>query len=80
MVNPEEVIEALQTVRPFLQRDGGDIEFIDVNEEGVVFVRMLGACGGCPISSMTLKGLIESQLAELVEGVTEVVDVNDYEA
>lgn len=79
MVNVEEVIEALQTVRPFLQRDGGDIELVDVNEEGVVFVRFLGACHGCAISSMTLKGLIESQLAEMVEGVTEVVDVADYE-
>lgn len=79
MVNKEAVIEALQTIRPFLQRDGGDVEFVDVNEEGVVSVRLLGACGGCPISKMTLKGLIESQIAEMVEGVTEVVDVTDME-
>lgn len=77
MVNKEELIEALQNIRPFLQRDGGDLELVDVNEEGVVFLRLLGACSGCPISKMTLKGVIESQLAEMVEGVTEVVDVTD---
>lgn len=75
MVDKVAVIEALQTIRPFLQRDGGDLEFVDVDEDGVVYVRLLGACGGCPISTMTLKGLIESQLAEMVEGVTEVVEV-----
>ena len=79
MVSKEAVIEALETVRPFLQRDGGDLEFVDVDENGVVSVRLLGACGGCPISKMTLKGLIESQLAELVEGVTEVSDVTEDE-
>lgn len=79
MVSKEAVIEALETVRPFLQRDGGDLEFVDVDENGVVSVRLLGACGGCPISKMTLKGLIESQLAELVEGVTEVIDVTEDE-
>ncbi|MDO4765000.1 MAG: NifU family protein [Eubacteriales bacterium] len=77
MVNKEELIEALQNIRPFLQRDGGDLELVDVNEEGVVFLRLLGTCSGCPISKMTLKGVIESQLAEMVEGVTEVVDVTD---
>ncbi len=77
MVNKEQIIEALQTVRPFLQRDGGDVEFVDVDENGVVSLRLLGACGNCPISKMTLKGLIESRLAEMVEGVTEVIDVTD---
>ncbi|RRD96491.1 NifU family protein [Clostridiales bacterium COT073_COT-073] len=75
MVDKEQVIEALQTIRPFLQRDGGDVEFVDVDDNGVVYVRLLGACGGCPIATMTLKGLIESRLAEMVEGVTEVVEV-----
>ncbi len=79
MISKEAVIEALETVRPFLQRDGGDLEFVDVDENGAVYVRLLGACGGCPISKMTLKGLIESQLAELVEGVTEVVDLTEEE-
>lgn len=77
MINKEEVIEALQTVRPFLQRDGGDLELVDINDDGVVFLRLLGACGSCPISKLTLKNLIESQLAEMVEGITEVVDVTD---
>lgn len=79
MANKEAVIEALQTVRPFLQQDGGDVEFVDMNEDGVVFIRLLGACGGCPISKMTLKGLIETRIAEMVEGVTEVVDVTNME-
>lgn len=76
MVNREEVIEALQEMRPFLQRDGGDVEFVDVDDEGVVSVRLLGACDGCPIAVMTLKGYIESMLAERVDGVTEVVQVD----
>lgn len=68
------VVEALQTVRPALQRDGGDVEFVSV-EDGVVKVRLVGRCGGCPMSQMTLKNFIEETLKEAVPGVTEVVGV-----
>jgi len=64
----EERIKAvLETIRPALQVDGGDVEFIDFNE-GVVTVRMMGACGNCPMSMMTLKQGIEKRLkAEIPE-------------
>ncbi|MCI4624677.1 MAG: NifU family protein [Candidatus Magnetoovum sp. WYHC-5] len=58
----------LGQVRPFLQRDGGDVELIDVTEDGVVKVKLVGACGTCPMSIMTLKGGIEAKLkAEIPE-------------
>jgi Fe-S cluster biogenesis protein NfuA len=69
-----QVIEALEAVRPALQSDGGDVEFVSI-EEGVVKVRLLGRCGGCPMSQMTLKMFIENTLKAAVPGVTEVVSV-----
>lgn len=71
----EEVIKSLEKVRPVLQRDGGDVEFVDVNEEGVVAVRLQGACNGCPGATMTLKMLIEGTLKKDVPGVTQVINV-----
>ncbi|MCT4631444.1 MAG: NifU family protein [Firmicutes bacterium] len=71
----EEVIKSLEKVRPVLQRDGGDVEFVDVNEEGVVAVRLQGACNGCPGATMTLKMLIEGTLKQDVPGVTQVINV-----
>lgn len=70
----EEVMAALQDVRPSLQADGGDIEFVDVNEDGVVSVQLQGACNGCPMAKMTLKQGVEKYLKEQVPGVTEVVE------
>ncbi|NIO03846.1 MAG: NifU family protein, partial [Proteobacteria bacterium] len=55
----EMVEKALEKIRPLLQHDGGDIELVDVNEDGVVQVRLTGACGGCPMSQMTLKMGVE---------------------
>ncbi len=68
----ELVEKALEKVRPALQRDGGDIELIDVKEDGVVQVRLTGACGGCPMSQMTLKMGVEKALKQEVPGVTRV--------
>ena len=51
----EKVESALNKVRPSLQADGGDVQLIDVDDQGVVKVRLTGACGGCPMSQMTLK-------------------------
>ena len=51
----EKVQEALELVRPALQADGGDVELVDVTDDGIVSVRLTGACGSCPMSTMTLK-------------------------
>jgi Fe-S cluster biogenesis protein NfuA len=69
-----EVSQALEEVRPSLQVDGGDVELVDV-ENGVVKVRLLGHCAGCPMSQMTLKMGIESYLKKKVPGVKSVESV-----
>lgn len=72
----EKVEEALQMIRPALQNDGGDIELLDVDEAtGVVTVRLMGACGGCPMSQMTLKAGVERILKEAIPEVTAVESV-----
>jgi Fe-S cluster biogenesis protein NfuA len=71
----EQIEEALNKVRPMLQRDGGDVEFVDVTDDGVVQVRLTGACGGCPMSTLTLKNGIEKILKEQVPSVTQVIAV-----
>lgn len=70
----EKVKEAIEKIRPFLQRDGGDIEFVSV-EGGVVKVRLTGACAGCPMSQMTLKGAVEQALKKEVPEVESVENV-----
>lgn len=67
----EKVQEALDKIRPNLQADGGDVELVDV-EDGVVKVRLQGACKGCPMSQITLKMGIEKFLKEQVPEVIEV--------
>ena len=69
-----QVQEVLDKLRPFLLRDGGDCELIDV-EEGIVKLRLLGACGTCPSSTITLKAGIERALVEEVPGIIEVEQV-----
>jgi Fe-S cluster biogenesis protein NfuA len=70
----EKVEAALAEVRPMLLADGGDVQLIDV-KDGVVKVKLTGACGGCPMATMTLKGGIERVLKEQVPEVKEVVAV-----
>lgn len=70
----DHVADALERIRPFLQRDGGDCELVDV-EDGVVKLRLLGACNGCPSATITLKAGIERILLEEVPGVVEVEQV-----
>ena len=70
----EKVEEALNKIRPMLQADGGDVELVDV-EDGVVKVRLQGACAGCPMSQMTLKMGIEKILKQNVPEVTSVESV-----
>ncbi|WP_298437567.1 NifU family protein [Geobacter sp.] len=71
----EEVKKVLDMVRPALQADGGDVELVEVSADGVVKVKLVGACGHCPMSTMTLKMGIERTLKEKVPGVKEVVSV-----
>ena len=71
----EQVKVALENVRPSLQADGGDVEFVSVDSEGVVSVKLTGACGQCPMSQMTLKMGIESYLKKELPQVTAVVGV-----
>lgn len=68
----KEVEMALAKIRPFLQRDGGDIRLVDVTEDGVVKVQLTGACQGCPMSQMTLKQGVERALMREVPGIKEV--------
>ena len=67
-----DVRRALDDLRPVLQADGGDVELVEVTEDGVVRVRLQGACRGCPMSALTVKGTIEQFLKERVPGVTAV--------
>ena len=71
----EKIEDALNKVRPSLQADGGDVEFVDVDENGVVKLRLTGACGGCPMSQMTLKMGIEKVLKQNVPEIDRVESV-----
>ena len=71
----EKVKAALEDVRPSLQADGGDVEFVSVSDEGIVQVRLTGACGSCPMATMTLKMGIEKYLKDTIPEVSEVVGV-----
>ncbi|MDY7475823.1 NifU family protein, partial [Acinetobacter baumannii] len=71
----DEVADVLDKLRPFLQRDGGDVELVDV-EDGIVKLKLVGACGSCPSSTITLKAGIERALLEEVEGVQEEEEQN----
>jgi Fe-S cluster biogenesis protein NfuA len=71
----EDVERSLNSVRPYLQADGGDVELVDVNEEGIVFVRLAGACRGCPGATMTLQMGVERILKQQVPEVKSVVAV-----
>jgi Fe-S cluster biogenesis protein NfuA len=70
----EKVEAALEQVRPALLADGGDVQLIDV-KNGVVTLRLTGACGGCPLATMTLRGGIERVLKEQVPEVKKVVAI-----
>jgi Fe-S cluster biogenesis protein NfuA len=70
----EKVETSINKIRPFLQRDGGDVELIDV-ADGVVKVRLQGACGSCPMSMMTLKMGIEKQLKQDIPEIKEVIAI-----
>lgn len=72
----KEVKAVLDEIRPALQRDGGDLEFVSVDKEGNVKIKLLGACHGCPFSTMTTKNGIERLLKERVPEVSKVEAVD----
>ena len=69
----EGVLESIEAIRPALQSDGGDIVFLGLDPDGVVHVSLVGACGSCPVSMMTLKAGVERIIMDRVPGITEVV-------
>ena len=71
-INEKLLLATLDVIRPSLQADGGDCEYVGVDEDGVVSLRLVGACQGCPMSSLTLSMGIERILKEHVPGVTHV--------
>ncbi|ACD97187.1 NifU family protein [Trichlorobacter lovleyi] len=71
----EKVQAVLDQVRPMLQRDGGDVELIEVTADGIVKVKLQGACGSCPMSTMTLKMGIEKAIKEQIPEIVEVQQV-----
>lgn len=73
MVNREEVAAVLELIRPSLQADGGDVQLIDVQEDGTVVVELVGACKGCPMSQMTLSNGVERILKSRIPEVSRVV-------
>ncbi len=72
----EKVQAVIDEIRPYLQADGGDIELVDIEEGGIVKVRLRGACAGCPGAKMTLQMGVERKLKEAIAEVTQVVGVD----
>lgn len=71
----EQIELALQKVRPALQRDGGDVEVVEVTEDGIVRVKLTGACHGCPMATLTLKQGIERVLMQEIPAIKRVESV-----
>ncbi len=72
----EKVEKALETIRPYLKADGGDVELVKVSTEGIVEVKLTGACVDCPMSQMTLRAGVERALIKEVPGIKRVEAVN----
>jgi Fe-S cluster biogenesis protein NfuA len=72
MISENTLQKALNAIRPFLQADNGDVELVSVSEDGIVKVRLLGACEQCPLSVMTLRAGIERALMREVPGIKRI--------
>jgi Fe-S cluster biogenesis protein NfuA len=72
----QNIINALENIRPYLQRDGGDVEYVDYTDDKVVKIRLLGHCAGCPHAQATIKGGIERLLKEEYPEIDSVEAVN----
>ena len=75
MLDNEKVKEAIENIRPMLQADGGDVELKAISEDGKIYLSLQGACGSCPMATITLKMGIEARLKEMFPEVREVVSV-----
>ena len=75
VLEKDKVQEALNKIRPALQADGGDVELVDVTDDGVVRVKLVGACAGCPMSQLTLANGVERVLKEEIPEVSRVEPV-----
>ncbi|MFD1551753.1 NifU family protein [Putridiphycobacter roseus] len=75
MNNQEKIEVALQSIRPYLQKDGGDVEFIELTEDNTVKVRLLGACVNCDMSKMTLKAGIEESIKNVFPELNKLLSV-----
>jgi len=71
----DKVKNVIDKIRPILQEEGGDIELIEVTEDNVVKVKLLGACGGCPYRIMTLKNGVELAIKEELPEIKEVINI-----
>jgi Fe-S cluster biogenesis protein NfuA len=74
MSEEEKIKDAIESIRPHLQADGGDVRFV-AYKNGVVSVELLGACGGCPMAKMTLKNGVEAGIREVVPEIKEGVEI-----
>jgi len=74
-LDKKEVKKVLDQIRPGLQADGGDVDLVEITEDGIVKVRLVGACHGCPMATLTLKNGIERTLKKKIPEVKEVVSV-----
>ena len=70
------VEKAIDQIRPYLEADGGDVRIVDIDENGKVTFELLGACGSCPMSHMTLKAGVEEAIKRTVPEITSVVALN----
>lgn len=68
----EIIVDTLDKIRPYIQRDGGDVEFVSIDDQGIVYVKMLGACVGCYAADDTIKLGVEAILMDEIPQVTEV--------
>lgn len=75
MITREQIEQVLNEIRPHLQADCGDVHFIALDDDGTVRLRLVGACGACPMSQMTMKAGIERRLKEKIPGIKEVINV-----
>ena len=72
----ERIKKALDTIRPYLQADGGDVELVNISKDGIVQVKLIGACSSCPMSQMTLRAGVERALIREVPGIRRVEAVS----
>jgi nifU domain protein len=75
MLDNTKIKEAIENIRPMLQADGGDVELKSISEDGKIYLSLQGACGSCPMATLTLKMGIEARLKDMFPEVTEVVSV-----